>query len=229
VINTADPVLRFEGVRKSFSALHGRVEVLRGVDLTVNAGEFIAITGPSGSGKSTLLHLASLLDYPTTGNITFEHNQVTDLEETQLCELRKYRVGMVFQNYCLLPHRSVLDNVMFRFRYVDHDLKEAGQKALAVLRAMGLEEIVDRPARLLSGGEMQRVAIARAVALRPRLLVADEPTGNLDAASTCLVMESFKRLHNDGLSILLVTHNESLLGYCTRHVVCEDGKIKEAA
>jgi ABC-type lipoprotein export system ATPase subunit len=225
---TVAPILQFDNVHKSFAGPNGRVRVLHGIELSLEQGEFVAITGPSGSGKSTLLHLAALLDHASDGSIYFDNKKVDELSEIELCEIRKQRVGMVFQKYCLLPHRSVLENVMFRFRYIEHDPAEAKKLAIDILQTMGLEDIIDRPARLLSGGEMQRVSIARAVVLRPRLLVADEPTGNLDSSATSLVMNCFKELNQQGLTILLVTHNRSLLQYSTRHLVCQDGLIKKA-
>ncbi len=223
------PVVRFAGVGKRFPAPAGAVEVLRRIDLQVQPGDFVAITGPSGSGKSTLLHLAALLDRPTAGTVHFNGQAVSGLSEDALSALRKTGVGMVFQKYCLLPHRSVLDNVLFRFRYVDHDRRAARNRALEALDVVGMGRLADRQARLLSGGEMQRVAIARAVALRPKLLVADEPTGNLDSAASRVVMDSLERLNREGLTILLVTHNEALLGYCSRQLRCEQGMLREAA
>ena len=224
-----DPVIAFNRVAKRFASPRGPVDVLRDIDLTVAAGEFLAVTGPSGSGKTTLLHLAALLDHPTTGDLRFEGEPVSELDEDALSEVRKHRVGMVFQKYCLLPHRSVLDNVLFRFRYLEHDRKEARERAMAALERVGLHALTDRQARLLSGGEMQRVAVARAVALPPRLLVADEPTGNLDSVATIAVMDTLKELNREGLTIILVTHNQALLPYCSRHVVCRDGCISAAA
>jgi len=223
------PVLGLRGVTKSFASPGGPVEVLRGVDLDVAAGDFIAVTGPSGSGKSTFLNLAALLDHPTGGAVRFQGAAIGDLDERGLSELRKRRVGMVFQKYCLLPRRSVLDNVLFRFRYVDHDRSEARELALSALDGVGLASLAEREARLLSGGEMQRVALARATVLPPVLLAADEPTGNLDAAATETVMMALKRLNDQGLTVVLATHNETLLAYCSRHVICRDGRVHEAA
>lgn len=215
----------FRNVQKYFYAPHGRVDVLKGVDFTLEPGEFVGVTGPSGSGKSTLLNLAAMLDVPSQGVVAFEGTEVNRMTDADLCDFRKVRVGMVFQKYCLLPHRSVLDNVLFRFRYVPHDRAEAGDRALRTLGLMGLAGIADRPARLLSGGEMQRVAIARAVVLEPRLLVADEPTGNLDGRTAESVMECFADLNRRGLTVLLVTHNERLLSFCSRSVQCVDGRL----
>lgn len=226
-MNHSIPVLGMEDVGKSFQTPQGRIEVLRHVNLAISEGEFVAVTGPSGSGKSTCLHLAALLDQPTTGRVLFDGQDLSVLAEPELCQIRKHKVGMVFQMYCLLPHRTVAENVLFRYRYLDHDRTEAEKQAMHALEAMDLTGIANRPARLLSGGEMQRVAIARAVALEPRLLIADEPTGNLDRVSAMGVMDCFKRLHQAGITILMVTHNEALLGFCSRHLRLElDGCIE---
>lgn len=222
------PVLRLRGVTKSFPAAGGPVEVLRGVDLDIGAGEFVVLTGPSGSGKSTLLHLCALLDRPTRGELRLEDTDTGPLHDDQLAALRQARLGMIFQRFHLLPHRSALDNVRFRFRYAGPVPDEAA-RARAALEEVGLGGVADRRARLLSGGEMQRVAIARALALRPTLLVADEPTGNLDRSATEAVMGCLARGHAEGLTVLLVTHNEALLRYATRHVVCREGRVAEAA
>jgi putative ABC transport system ATP-binding protein len=223
------PVLEMRDVARSFATAHGRVEVLRSVNLRVAEGEFIAVTGPSGSGKTTLLHLAALLDRPDRGAIRFEDRDVSALPEEQQAEIRKLKIGMVFQTFCLLPHRTALENVAFRFRYLGLSGSEARSRSEEILRAFGMLPIADQPARLLSGGEMQRLAIARAVVARPRLLLADEPTGNLDRDSTRTVMETLRTLHDSGLSVVLATHNENLLAYCSRRLVCDGGCLKEAA
>jgi putative ABC transport system ATP-binding protein len=227
MIASTTPVLRMTGVGKRFPAPHGFTEVLRGLELTVRAGEFLMITGPSGSGKSTLLNLAGLLDRPTSGRINFEDRDVTGLDEVALSALRGTRIGMVFQRFCLLPHRSVRDNVLFRFRYTAIPAYEAHTQADQALEQVGLTALRDRTARLLSAGEMQRVAIARAVALRPALLLADEPTGNLDHAAADVVMDCFRALNAAGLTTIMVTHNESLLGTASRHLVCRDGNVTD--
>ena len=220
-------VLELRDVRRHFVSSHGRVDVLRGVDLKVKPGEYIIVTGPSGSGKTTLLNIASLMEQPTGGNVVFDGQDVTSLDEELLCFIRKERVGVVFQRFYLLPHRSAIENVMFRFRYVGEEEDTARKRAEEALEIVGLAHAKDRPARVLSVGEMQRVAIARAVALRPRLLVADEPTGNLDHASADSVMACFDRLNKDGITILMVTHNEGLLSHARRHLECRDGVLKD--
>lgn len=224
-MNSSADILKFHDVNKSFPASHGSVDVLHSVSLSLSKGEFAIITGPSGSGKSTFLHLAALLDVPTSGELIFEEQEVASLRGSELCDLRKNSIGIVFQKYYLLPHRSVFENVLFRFRYLDYSSAEARARASQALEMMHLSAIADRPARLLSGGEMQRVAIARAVALMPKLLIADEPTGNLDSSSASAVMDYLYMLNQAGLTILMATHNESFLKYCSRHLVCNDGHI----
>jgi ABC-type lipoprotein export system ATPase subunit len=220
------PILEMNGVTKSFPTPAGRVDVLRGVDVSVFPGEFVMISGPSGSGKSTFLNVAALLDSPSGGTLLFEGADFSRMDEADLCRRRKERVGMVFQKYCLLPHRTAYENVLFRFRYLARDPADAKRLARGALDALGLASVADTPARLLSGGEMQRVAIARAIAFPPALLAADEPTGNLDAAAARTVMECLRKLNRDGMTVLMVTHNESLLEYGTRRVQCRNGRIE---
>jgi putative ABC transport system ATP-binding protein len=220
-------ILRMNDVNKSFRASHGRVDVLHSVTLSLKKGEFAILTGPSGSGKSTFLHLAALLDVPTSGDLFFEKQEIASLWDQQLCDLRKNSIGIVFQKYYLLPHRSVFENILFRFRYLDYSRSDARQRASQALATMHLEAIADRPARLLSGGEMQRVAMARAIALMPKLLIADEPTGNLDSSSANAVMDYLALLNQSGITILMATHNESFLKYCSRHLVCCDGRVSD--
>lgn len=219
-------ILRLREVTRSFTDASGCHPALRRVNLSVAEGEFLAITGPSGSGKTTFLNLAVFLDRPTSGRIWFEGRETSSLDETELSAWRKHKIAMIFQNYILLPYRSVLENIVFRFRYMDRGRTEPEALARQAVVRMGLEGLESRPARLLSAGEMQRVAIARAIVSPPRLLAADEPTGNLDRASTASIMESLAALHRTGITVLMVTHNESLLAYATRHIVCQDGVIE---
>lgn len=222
----SDPILQLNNLKKSFPSPDGHVEVLRGINLTVERGDFLMITGPSGSGKSTILNLSAMLDTPTSGTIRFNGKEVSDLEDFELCRIRKKEIGMVFQKFCLLPHRSVMDNVLFRFRYLEEVPENAFKLASDILHQIGLGNISSRYARLLSAGEMQRTAIARAMVLRPTLLVADEPTGNLDGASTHTVMECFRALNQSGLTIIMVTHNQNLLEFGTKHKICREGLLE---
>ena len=220
-------IIRLQDVARGYSEASGFHLALRTANLKVAEGEFLAITGPSGAGKTTLLHLAALLDRPTAGKIWFEGREVSSLPESAVCEIRKRKIAMIFQNYILLPHRSVLENVLFRFRYMEVDRAEARDLAEQAIAKMGLQELAGRTAWRLSAGEMQRVAIARAIVFPPRLLAADEPTGNLDRASTSVIMDSLRDLNRSGITILMVTHNEDLLAYTTRHIICRDGVVKE--
>jgi putative ABC transport system ATP-binding protein len=220
------PLLEFGAVEKRYLTPAGEVAALRPVDLTMQAGEFVAITGPSGSGKSTLLNLAALLDRQTRGRIRFSNTDIDTLSERERGELRKHSVSVIFQNYHLLPERTVLENVLFRFRYLDTPVLAAREAAYRVLELTGLSDLAHRPARLLSGGEMQRTAIARAVAVPLRLLAADEPTGNLDAAAAADVMRCLVELNRSGTAILLVTHNLTLLTHASRHISIRHGQIE---
>ncbi len=220
--------LRLEDVRKAFGGPAAAVEVLRGVSLALGAGEFGVITGPSGSGKTTLLMVAGLLQPADAGRVWFGGREVSGLGEAEVADLRKHGVGMVFQKFCLLSHRSALDNVRFRFRYLEHDPRAARKLAAAALARVGLADKAARPARLLSAGEMQRVAIARALALPPQLLLADEPTGNLDPECAARIMELFRELNRAGTSILLVTHNPEWVPCGTVHWAMHDGRLARA-
>lgn len=224
---SVDPntILKMAGVSKHYQGPSGTTKALDGVDVEVRRGDFLAITGPSGSGKTTLLNLAALLDRPTSGRLWLEQSEVSGLGEAARSALRKQKIGMVYQSFHLLPNRSVLENVLFRFRYLNIPRTETLRLSEFALEQVGLREKAKQPARLLSGGEMQRTAIARAVALKPALLLADEPTGNLDTTSTNAVMDIFKGLNAQGITIVIVTHNERLLGYCSHHLICADGSI----
>ena len=203
------------------------MEVLRAVNLQVDAGEFIVITGPSGSGKTTLLSIAGLLDAPTAGTVAFAGQTLPPNDEETLRDIRSRHVGMIFQRFHLLEHRSVVENVMFRYRYLPHGRADARQRALALLDQFGLADTADRPARVLSAGERQRVAIARAVVLPPKLLLADEPTGSLDPAAADRVMDCFRNLHAQGITVIFVTHNLALRAFATRHLRCAEGGLAE--
>jgi len=222
------PRLQLEGACKGFSTATGAVQILRNVDLSIDAGDFGVITGPSGSGKTTLLMIAGLLMPPDAGRIVFDGHDLSEVGEGERAELRKHGVGMVFQKFCLMPHRTALENVQFRFRYLDTAGKEARDRAEAALERVGLADKAQQAARLLSAGEMQRVAIARALALPPKLLLADEPTGNLDPDSAGQVMELFRELNRDGMSMLLVTHNPDWVTRDTVHWMMHEGHLTRA-
>ena len=225
----AQPVLEMRDVAKVYATPGRAVQVLAQVSVTIHAGEFVGLTGPSGSGKTTFLNLAGLLDRPTAGTIRVDGQAAAELGEAAVDALRARRIGMVFQRFHLLSRRTVLENVLFRFRYAPAPGVDLRSLAMQALEEVGLAALATQPARLLSGGEMQRVAIARAVALPPALLLVDEPTGNLDAASAETVMQCFRRLHARGITLVLATHNAHLLADCTRRLACRDGRVVEAA
>lgn len=218
--------LEMRDVSRVFESPGGDVHALRSVDLQIDPGEFVAISGPSGSGKTTLLHLSALLDRPTSGDVLLDGVSTLSRTDDDMDDLRKHKVGMVFQAFHLLPRRSVIENVRFRFRYQHVSDTDEEDRAREALRWVDMEQLADREVRWLSGGEMQRVAIARAVAGRPALLLADEPTGNLDRTNTLAVMKCFEKLHDAGITILMVTHNEDLLSFASRHLHCLDGEVE---
>lgn len=224
------PVVALEEVVREYPIGGRKQRVLDRVTLELAPGDFVAVTGPSGSGKSTLLNLCALLDLPDAGRVELGGVDVATLGDEALSRLRGGFVGMIFQSFALLPYRTALENVSFRFRYVGSSGPERDRaRALSCLEQVGLAAVAERPAHLLSGGEMQRLAIARAVALEPRVLIADEPTGNLDDANTVRIMECLCQLNLErGITVLLATHDLDLLAWSTRHLVCRGGRLEEA-
>lgn len=223
------PVLVLRGVTKRFESAAGPVTALRGVSLEAPRGSFCVITGPSGSGKTTLLQIATLLEPADEGEIWFDGERTDGLDDRARAARRAGKIGMIFQRFHLLPHRSALDNVRFRFRYAPRRREEEIALSRAALERVGLAQRARQRARLLSGGEMQRVAIARAIALPPLLLAADEPTGNLDRAAADAVLECLRDLNRRGVTVLLATHNEALARPGDRRVRLEDGRMRAGA
>ncbi len=221
------PIAQLHGVSKNYS-LDGRiVEVLRNVDFSVHKGEFVAITGKSGSGKSTLLHICGCLDRPTVGKYLLDGRDVGVLADQQLAGLRQNYVGFVFQDFNLLPYASVYENAALPFLYSTLEEERWKPMVLQALEDVGLSHrMAHRPAAL-SGGERQRVAIARAVVTDPKLVLADEPTGNLDSVTSRDILALFSSLHKKGATILLVTHDRSVAATASRTVVMCDGTLTE--
>jgi putative ABC transport system ATP-binding protein len=203
------------------------VRALRGVSIDVMPGEFIALTGPSGSGKSTLMHVLGCLDRPTTGQYFLNGRDVSRLSRDQLARVRNHDIGFVFQGFNLLPRTSALDNVELPLLYGSRiPAVERNRRAAAALQAVGLGDRMDHERSQLSGGQQQRVAIARALVNDPVLLLADEPTGNLDTRTSIEVMGIFQRLNGErGLTVLLVTHEMDIAEYATRIVTFRDGRV----
>ena len=229
------PLLRVRGVRKAYRSGGGRLEVLRGVDFEVEPGGFVSVIGQSGSGKSTLLHLMGLLDAPDEGEVHLSGTRIDDLPTSRRDRLRNTDIGMVFQAYHLLPELTALENVLapllVRFGVTAwfREAPAARRRAAAILERFGLAGRLHHKPRQLSGGEMQRVAIARAIVGQPRLLLADEPTGNLDVESGCGILDALCELNrSDGLSIVLVTHDPSIARRADRIVRLVAGRVEAA-
>jgi putative ABC transport system ATP-binding protein len=221
------PVIRIEGVRKDYKMGDNVVHALRGVDLRVERGEMIAIMGASGSGKSTLMNMLGCLDTPTAGSYWLDGIRVDGLNRNQLADLRNEKLGFVFQGFNLLARTSALDNVELPLLYDRSGRwKNTKEIAASALERVGLGDRLDHQPSELSGGQQQRVAIARALVTNPTLLLADEPTGNLDSHMTVEIMSLFQELNDQGITIVMVTHEPDVAQYCKRVVDVRDGRIK---
>jgi len=219
------PVLRTVRLRKTFESEAGKVRAIRGVDLELSTGEFLAVMGPSGCGKSTLLNLVAGLDTPSGGEIVLAGEPLRGKEESQLAHVRRRHIGFVFQFFNLLEDTSALENIALPAVIAGATRGRAERRARDLLDLLGLADKAQDLPGVLSGGQRQRLAIARALANEPTLLLADEPTGALDTAGGLEVLELFRRLHADGQAILLVTHDERVAGAAKRIVRMEDGRV----
>ena len=221
------PLLEVRGLTKSYGVGDGVFQALRGIDLTIRRGEFVAIMGPSGSGKSTLMNILGCLDTPTTGRYEYEGIAVETLDSDQRSLLRRYALGFIFQGFNLLARTSAQENVELPLLYRGMSRKDRREKALAALTSVGLPTKLASTPGELSGGQQQRVAIARAIVTEPSTLFADEPTGNLDSVTTREVMEILTRLNVDrGITVLMVTHDDDVARTARRTVVIKDGVIE---
>jgi putative ABC transport system ATP-binding protein len=221
------PVVEVHNLRKVYNIDGGEdVVALRGVDLTIDPGEFVAVMGPSGSGKSTFMHIVGLLDRPTAGTYHFAGHEVSALDADALADLRSRALGFVFQSYNLLPRTTALENVELPMIYAGVRATERHSAAMEALDAVGLARYAQHQPNQLSGGQQQRVAIARSIVNRPQLVLADEPTGALDTASSEDVMALFQRLNIErGMTVMLVTHEADVAAHARRMVMFRDGNI----
>jgi len=223
-------MIRLENVIRTYQLGKTQVEALRGVDLQINRGEFVAIMGPSGSGKSTLMHLLGALDQPNGGIVFLNGQDIVQHSRNVLAELRGKKVGFVFQMFNLIPTLSALDNVEYPMMFQGVPRRERRTRAKRLLGLVGLEDRMRHKPSELSGGERQRVAIARALANDPEILLADEPTGNLDSKSGKQIMELLARLNEEhGMTLIVVTHDPAIAGYAQRTIHILDGQIQDLA
>ncbi|MGC8802236.1 MAG: ABC transporter ATP-binding protein [Bacteroidales bacterium] len=202
------------------------VPAIRSISLQINKGEYVAIMGPSGSGKSTLMNIIGCLDTPTQGTYMLNGMQVNTLNDDKLAEIRNKEIGFVFQTFNLLPRFNVLENVMLPLVYAGYEKKERQQRALEVIKSVGLKERMHHKPNELSGGQRQRVAIARALINNPSIILADEPTGNLDSKTSNEIMQLFDEIHERGNTIILVTHEEDIARHAQRIIRLRDGMIE---
>lgn len=220
------PLIEFRQIVKTYGTGMAQSTVLKGIDLTIQEGEFIAIMGHSGSGKSTSLNILGCLDTPTSGEYLFDGLPVEQMSTQQRALLRRYYLGFVFQGFNLLNRTSALENVELPLIYRGMSAKERHQAAMDALQTVGLEDYVDHTPGELSGGQQQRVAIARAIVTQPKVLLADEPTGNLDTARSIEIMEILSELNQkQGITVIMVTHEEDMAAYAHRRILFKDGQI----
>lgn len=222
-------MIELQKVCRHFQVGDQRVHALDHVDLTIKSGEFISIMGPSGSGKSTLLNILGLLDRPTHGSYRLNGADVAKLDDSMLADQRQQNIGFVFQSFHLIPRLNAVENVELPMVLAGVSMASRRKRARQVLQSMGLGERLDHRPDQLSGGERQRVAIGRAIVMNPKVLLADEPTGNLDTHSSNEVIDILHRLNHDGLSLLVVTHDPEIGGQAHRRLAMRDGRIIQDA
>jgi putative ABC transport system ATP-binding protein len=220
-------MIHMRAIRKAYTMGRVEVEALRGVDLDISRNEYVAVVGPSGSGKSTLMNIVGCLDTPTSGEYVLSGEVVKGLDRNRLAEIRNRHVGFVFQNFNLLPYASALENVELPLLFAGVPVRERRDRAAEMLRRVDLGDRMDHKPTELSGGQMQRVAIARALVNDPAIVLADEPTGNLDSASGHAIVDLFQQLHDAGQTIVMITHDQAVARLASRVVQIRDGCIVE--
>ncbi|MBC7828180.1 MAG: ABC transporter ATP-binding protein [Chitinophagaceae bacterium] len=219
-------MIRLEDIRKSYFMGKQAISVLKGIDLTIQKNEYVALMGPSGSGKSTLMNILGCLDSPTAGTYILNGHDVSKMVDDALADIRNKEIGFVFQQFNLLPRLTALENVALPLVYAGMAKKLRTEVAMDVVKKVGLEDRSHHKPNELSGGQCQRVAIARALVNNPSLILADEPTGNLDSKTSVEIMEIFNKIHDGGNTVVLVTHEEDIANYARRVVRLRDGMIE---
>lgn len=220
-----EPIIKVQNLKKTYWAGKVAVHAVQGVDLTVNAGDFLAIMGHSGSGKSTLMNILAFLDAPTSGEYHFDGERIETFDENYLADLRNSAIGFVFQQFHLLPRTTAIDNVRLPLQYAGVGKTEQLERAYEALQVVGLEDRADHKPNELSGGQQQRVSIARALVNNPSLIFCDEPTGNLDSKTSHEIMHILSELNQEGKTIIMVTHEEDIAEYAQKTIRMKDGKI----
>lgn len=221
-------LIETQNIYKTYKLGTEIINALSGVDIKIKKGEFVSIVGKSGSGKSTLMHLIGLLDTPTSGKILLNDKDVSRLNQNELAFLRNKSIGFVFQSFNLLQRTSTIDNVILPLKYSKTPKSEWAQKALKMLELVGLSERKNNKPNELSGGQKQRIAIARALVNDPDLILADEPTGNLDSKTGAEIIELFRKLNKSGKTVVIVTHDEELANVTNRKIIIKDGKVSKS-
>ncbi len=222
----AQAIIEIKDIKRDFRLGSETVHVLKGVNLTINKGEYVALMGPSGSGKSTLMNLLGCLDTPTSGSYILNSKDVSQMHDDELAGIRNKEIGFVFQTFNLLPRTTALDNVALPMVYAGYKKQDRTARATEVLKQVGLGDRMDHEPNQLSGGQRQRVAVARALVNRPSIILADEPTGNLDTKTSVEIMNLFNDIHANGNTVILVTHEEDIAAYAHRVIRLRDGVVE---
>jgi putative ABC transport system ATP-binding protein len=220
------PIIDIKGITRDFPLGDEIIHVLKGIDLIINKGEYVALMGPSGSGKSTLMNILGCLDTPTSGSYILNGKQVSEMHDDELAEIRNKEIGFVFQTFNLMPRTTALDNVALPMVYAGFSKNDRSTRATEVLNQVGLGDRMDHKPNQLSGGQRQRVAVARALVNKPAMILADEPTGNLDSKTSVEIMNLFDEIHANGNTVVLVTHEEDIAAHAHRIIRLRDGVIE---
>lgn len=220
------PLIKITNIKRNFELGNEIVYVLKGINLEIHKGEYVALMGPSGSGKSTLMNLLGCLDTPTSGTYILNGKDVSQMKDDELAEIRNKEIGFVFQTFNLLPRTTALDNVALPMIYAGYPKPERNKRAVEVLQQVNLADRMDHQPNQLSGGQRQRVAVARALVNKPSIILADEPTGNLDSKTSIEIMNLFNDIHANGNTVILVTHEEEIAAYAHRIIRLRDGMIE---